>query len=329
MTDTVSVAMCTYNGSRFLSAQLESIASQTRLPDEVVVCDDGSSDNTVEIVKRFSASAPFPVRLEINKTNLGSTKNFEKAIGLCTGNLIALADQDDVWLEKKLETIEKEFESKPKVGIVFSDAELVDENLQPLGTRLWTSIRFDENGRRELKSERRLNVLLPGWTVTGATMAFRLKFRTLALPIPNDVPMIHDGWIAVVIATVADISFIEQPLVKYRQHEQQQIGAPEATTRQEPTGVEGVRHAVNRTNPYDRMISIAEKVRSRIVERSEEFDCSAALRNLDEHIHHFRTRSALPENKLKRLPLVLREVASRRYHLYSNGLHSAVKDLLT
>jgi glycosyltransferase involved in cell wall biosynthesis len=321
--------MCTYNGSRYLSAQLESIAAQTRLPDELVVCDDASSDETVEILERFRTSAPFPVRLEVNKSNSGSTKNFEKAIGLCRGEMIALADQDDVWLARKLETIEKEFQSKPDVGVVFSDAELVDEDLQPLGMRLWTSIGFDEAARRELKSERGLNVLLPGWTVTGATMAFRLRFRSLALPIPDDVPMIHDGWIAAVIGTVADISFIEEPLVKYRQHEKQQIGAPKPSTRQQPKGVEGLREAMNRTNPFDRMISIAETVRTRLVERREVFDGTAALRSLDKRIYHFRARTELPENKIKRLPVVLRELTSRRYHHYSNGLHSAVKDLLT
>ena len=98
MTHTLSVAMCTYNGSRHLSEQLESIGTQTRLPDELVICDDCSSDDTIRIIERFSASAPFAVRLEINTQNLGSTKNFEKAIRLCQGDLIALADQDDVWL---------------------------------------------------------------------------------------------------------------------------------------------------------------------------------------------------------------------------------------
>lgn len=329
MTNTFSVAMCTYNGSRYLSAQLESIATQTRLPNELVVCDDGSSDDTVDILKRFSTTAPFPVRIEVNQINLGSTKNFEKAIGLCTSELIALADQDDVWLDRKLEAMEREFQSKPQVGIVFSDAELVDENLKPLGIRLWRRIGFDEEKRCELTSGRALNVLLPGWTVTGATMAFRLKFRTLALPIPDDVPMIHDGWIAAVIAMVADISFIEDPLVSYRQHEKQQIGAPKPMSTQAPAGMEGLRDAMNRMNPYDRMISVAEKIRCRLVERSQTFDCTTALRNLNEHICHFQTRSRLPENKLKRLPVVLKELASRRYHLYSNGLPSAMKDLLT
>src|SRR5882724_11959920 len=93
----ISVAMCTYNGAGFLSEQLESIAAQTRLPDELVICDDRSTDESVEIVRNFARHTPFSVRLEMNEENLGSTKNFEKSIGLCQGEIIALADQDDVW----------------------------------------------------------------------------------------------------------------------------------------------------------------------------------------------------------------------------------------
>src|SRR5688572_14133745 len=103
MTNKFSVAMCTYNGARYLKEQLDSFTVQTRLPDELIVCDDGSSDETCQIVSTFAASAPFTVRLEVNQQTLGSTQNFAKAIQLCRGDLIALCDQDDVWLPGKLD----------------------------------------------------------------------------------------------------------------------------------------------------------------------------------------------------------------------------------
>src|SRR5205807_324109 len=104
---TISIAMCTFNGGAFLGAQLESVASQDRLPDELLICDDRSSDDSVGIVTEFARSASFPTRLMVNDTNLGSTKNFEKAISLCRGNIVVLADQDDVWYRHKLERIEQ------------------------------------------------------------------------------------------------------------------------------------------------------------------------------------------------------------------------------
>jgi glycosyltransferase involved in cell wall biosynthesis len=328
MKDTFSVAMCTYNGSRYLNAQLESIASQTRLPNELVICDDDSVDDSVRIIQHFASSAPFPVRLSINPQNLGSTKSFENAIRRCEGELIALADQDDVWLPRKLETIEAEFQRAPDVGLVFSDAELVDENLRPLGMRLWTSIGFDEMFQSELRSSRALNVLLPGWTVTGATMAFRSQFRAITLPIPNDIPMIHDGWIAAVVAAVANVAFIEQPLIKYRQHQRQQIGVPTADKTKAQIAKGDFRQSMRRANSYAQLISVADRLRSRLIEPSNKLDCHVAIHQLDARIHHLRTRDLMPESRLRRVPHVVRELCTQRYHLYSNGLYSALKDLL-
>src|SRR5688572_4846600 len=218
--------MCTYNGARFVREQLDSIAAQTRLPDELIICDDASQDSTVEIIRAFSAHAPFPVRLVINEQTLGSTSNFEKATGLCSGEIIAFADQDDVWKPEKLHLLEVEFAKRPDVGLVFSDAEIVDEKLHPIGHRMWNEVGFGERQKQLIREGRALDVLLPGWSVTGATMAFRSKFRNLILPIPTSLPMIHDGWIALMVAAVAEVEFIDEPLILYRQHSGQQIGAP-------------------------------------------------------------------------------------------------------
>src|SRR5215510_13144854 len=98
----ISIAMCTHNGAPYLAEQLNSILAQTRLPDEVVVCDDCSSDNSRAILESFASKAPFLVSLQFNEQRLGSTKNFEKTIELCQGDVIALCDQDDVWSIEKL-----------------------------------------------------------------------------------------------------------------------------------------------------------------------------------------------------------------------------------
>src|SRR5256885_16928924 len=120
--------MCTFNGARFLGAQLASIATQERPPDELVVCDDGSSDGSVELVRAFALRASFSTRLVTNDIKLGSTKNFEKAISLCQGAIIALADQDDVWYPNKLGRIEKAFLQSSQIVLAFSDADLIDDN---------------------------------------------------------------------------------------------------------------------------------------------------------------------------------------------------------
>src|ERR1017187_9422113 len=99
----ISVAMCVYNGSRYLPKQLGSITSQTVRPIELIVYDDASTDETASTIKRFSRSAPFEVRLFQNSHTLGPAKNFEQAIRACNGDVICLADQDDIWRPNKIE----------------------------------------------------------------------------------------------------------------------------------------------------------------------------------------------------------------------------------
>ena len=140
--DKISVALCTYNGEQFLSRQLASIQQQTRTPDELVVCDDCSTDRTLEILQDFAASAAFPVRITQNDDNLGFVANFERAIQLCQGDLIALCDQDDIWYPTRLERSLQEFTAHPEVGFVFSDADIIDQQDQLTGMRLWTNFGF-------------------------------------------------------------------------------------------------------------------------------------------------------------------------------------------
>src|SRR5438477_7810497 len=222
----ISVAMCTHNGARYLQEQLDSIAAQTRPPDELIICDDCSTDKTVPLVRQFSEATRLRVRLHINEKTLGSTKNFERAISFCAGEIVALADQDDIWLSHKLAAIEKVFVENPAAGLVFSDAEIVNEHLQPLGRRMWERNGFDRMKMKLISENRAMEVLLPGWTVTGSTMAFKNRFSDLFMPIPEDLPLIHDGWIALIIAAVSKVVWIDEPLIKYRQHPGQQIGAP-------------------------------------------------------------------------------------------------------
>lgn len=325
----ISVAMCTYNGAPYVREQLDSMAAQTRIPDELIVSDDNSTDETVRIVADFAASVPFPVRLHVNEQNLGSTKNFERAIGLCEGDVIALSDQDDVWLPEKLRRIEDCLLQNPEVGLVFTDAEVVDEHLRPLGYRLWESVGFDNRHRRLVRTGRVLDVLLPGWTVTGATMAFRAGFKNLVLETPTNLALIHDGWIALMIASVADVSFIEEPLIKYRQHARQQIGAKERKADDNgAVRLGGVKDAMRRTNSYDELIEIGKQAQRRLSERGDLYKSDVALSRLAARLTHLRMRAKLPSHPLPRFACVVRELLTGRYHLYSRGLFSAAKDLL-
>lgn len=217
--------MCTYNGAAYLQEQLDSLDAQTRRPNELVIFDDASDDGrTREILKAFARRAKFRVRLYINQATLGSKKNFEKTIRHCRGDIILLCDQDDVWKANKLARIEEAFLSLPDVGLVFTDAEIVGENLQKIAGSLWESASFPSESQELIKQSNFFQALLRGNVVTGATLAFRSTLRRLVLPIPEETILQHDAWIALIISAVAPLFFLNEPLIKYRQHAGQQIG---------------------------------------------------------------------------------------------------------
>ena len=319
----ISVALCTYNGEAYLQEQLESYAVQTRLPDEVIVCDDCSKDSTWEILTAFAASAAFPVKLHLNEQNLGHIKNFEKAIGLCTGDIIVLSDQDDVWRADKLELIETEFAKSEKIGMVYADAEVVDENLRSLNSTMWQGIGFDLEKQEIFNSGRAFDSLLKDGYIYGSSMAFRAKFRHLIVPIPSDIYFGHDAWIALMISAVADIALINDTLIKYRQHQRQtSIGV---RLNAEPE-FKKLLKAGQRTNKYDGLINQLNILEKRLSENScltdEAVSKIAAVRK------HIYLRACLPKNFSTRLLKVGQEFFGGRYHLYSNGFKSAAKDLL-
>lgn len=222
----ISVAMCTYNGSKYLNQQLESISSQSLLPNELIVCDDNSTDNTIEIVKNFSKKAPFKVSLYQNSLNLGSTKNFEKAIGLCDSEIIVLSDQDDIWEKNKLQRITEEFSKSSTIGGVFSNASLIDENGNLLKRDLWSSVKFKKKEQRKAMKGEIFKTLLKHNVVTGATMAFRSEYKNILLPIPKN--FIHDEWSALLLGVFSKIVPISDKLICYRIHPNQQIGASQS-----------------------------------------------------------------------------------------------------
>ena len=326
----ISIAMCTYNGAAFLPAQLQSILGQTRPPDEIVICDDGSTDGTRAFLEQFKEESWIPTTLHFNKQNLGSVKNFEQAILLCTGDVIALSDQDDVWRNDKLHRFETVLNNSPSAGLVFSDAEIVDESLRPLNRRMWDEVGLDAHKRKLIKTGHAPEVLITGWTVTGATMAFRSPFVKLSLPIPDEIAMIHDGWIALTIAAVADVVAIDEPLIQYRQHAQQQIGAPtRKAIAPELRGRQAIETAFRRHNSSTDLQKILATLEARLLAHASDLDTRKALSFVSDYALHLNVRANLPQRRLNRVPSILRELLSLRYHEYANGFKSAAKDLVS
>ena len=315
---TISIALCTYNGSAYLCDQLHSLAAQSRQPDELVICDDCSQDETVSLLHEFAANAPFSVRIIVNEINLGTAENFAQAINLCQGEVIALCDQDDLWHQNKLARLEHLFQSNPKVALAFSDADLIDGQGNFLNSRLWSQFSFSEPKQRQMETGQAFNSLLVQNIVTGAAMAFRSEFKSLVLPIPYGQPLVHDAWIALLIAAVAELGLIEEPLISYRQHERQQT----------PLNVAGER--IRPQDHFRDQVRQLEALAERLALEGLKFNAQkvpAALRLLRAKIAHIKTRTNLPDYRLRRLMPALRELVTGHYHRYSNGWRSVARDL--
>lgn len=224
--ETVSteVVMATHNGASFLREQMNSVLMQKGEPFCVLVGDDQSEDDTLDILTAYAFDHPSRVRILASSEVKGGAKgNFSRIVSQSTAPYIAFCDQDDVWHEDKLHSSLKEMQRLEalhpgKPVLVHSDLEVVDEQLNPIAAS------FFDYQRLPRQQASLLDQLVKN-NVTGCTMLINRRALQIALPIPEDAIM-HDWWIACrVLQSEGAIGFIDKPLVKYRQHNANTIGA--------------------------------------------------------------------------------------------------------
>jgi glycosyltransferase involved in cell wall biosynthesis len=209
-TPLVSVAMATYNGAQYITAQLESILNQTYKNLEVIITDDASSDNTVAIIKDFQKKYD-GIKLFSNTINSGVTITFENSFKNCTGDFIAIADQDDIWELYKIETLLNQLENE---DAIYSNSLLVDKDGQSLNKEFKSLM--------NLQSYYTGGPFLMGNCVPGHTILMQKQFLKSILPFPST--MMFDRWVSFCAAANNGIKYVDMPLVKYRQHESNTIG---------------------------------------------------------------------------------------------------------
>ncbi|MEJ7610956.1 MAG: glycosyltransferase family 2 protein [Ferruginibacter sp.] len=236
----LSVALCTYNGSRFLAKQLDSILQQSLPVDEIIICDDNSTDATMQIIEKYAEANRDIIRFYKNVPGLGVKRNFEKAISLCTGDFIFLSDQDDIWTSGKTEKLVGFATTHPEALFVFTDAQLIDDNEKIIEGSLWKHLKFHKRLQNKWRSNRFVFFkLAQGFNfATGATVMIRATLKTKALPFP-DLPFRywHDAYLATIAASENGVFFLEEPLTKYRIHADQQLGIGQGVIRKNWTGI--------------------------------------------------------------------------------------------
>lgn len=324
--ETVSVAMCTYNGAEHVVAQIESIFNQSRLPDELIVSDDHSTDNTIESLQRIANTAPIPMRVLLGNGRAGVSKNFERAISACSGSVIALADQDDVWATEKIQSMLTAFDANPGCGYVFSDAKLIDSSGESLGdATLWRMVGFAGGRRQRYEANDQLRVMLRGGSfVYGMALAFRANLRDLVLPIATtSADCTHDTWIATLLSAAGHLGIaLPDTLVDYRQHARQVVGAGKYSAE----SWNAICHVLMTDRRTAR--TLADDYQAMADRLRKAGPHEAAVHLLDEKALHLRQRQiAIETARLSRMPYVATELFTGRYARYSTSWKSALRDL--
>lgn len=199
----VSVALASYNGEKYIEEQIRSILKNLELQDEIIVSDDGSTDRTLEIIKEIND----PRVMVIEGPGKGIKANFANAIANCGGRFIFLSDQDDIWADNKVDKVVETF-LNTKAPVIVHDCEIVDDNgvcIEP------SFFALRKSGPGKIKNHIKN-------TYIGCCMAFDAALRDAFLPIPDDIEM-HDQWIGIIGDNLGENVFIEDKLIKYRRHE--------------------------------------------------------------------------------------------------------------
>jgi GT2 family glycosyltransferase len=327
VTPTISVALCSFNGAQFIAEQIESILTQDRLPDEIVLSDDASSDSTVSVVEgtlaRFAVANPdrhVALRLLRNAAPLGVTRNFEQAVSAATGDFIVLSDQDDRWAPDRVSRAVETFERHPDLLLVFSDANLVDAQGVRLGESLFGALSFTARERAQIGAGDGLAALLSRNLATGATTMFRRELLDAALPFP--AAWVHDEWLAAIAAAIGRVGFLPERLIDYRQHGGNVIGA-------EKIGLPG-KFSKLREPREQRNRSLVERS-AVLVDRLAQMGAAVSTADLDRarsKLAHEQARLALPAGRARRIRPVLRELSAGGYASYGRGMQDVLRDLV-
>ena len=218
MEETIDILLATYNGEDYIKEQLDSIINQTYTNIQILINDDCSTDTTKEILQEYEQKDS-RIKVKYNSKNIGYKKNFEELLKRVEHQYFMLSDQDDYWLPEKVEKSLKKIE-KENADLVFTDLQVVNENLKEITPSLVKYMNFKKN----IKKYNDYRLVFLRNCVTGCTIISKKELIQKYIPIPQEYPMVHDWWIALIISQQGKLSFLDEPTIKYRQHGDNQLG---------------------------------------------------------------------------------------------------------
>jgi len=321
----ISVVLCTRNGAEYVGQQVQSILEQQPGPGEIVLGDDASTDGTVAIVESLvdehrATGGGVDLVVLRHDPPLGVVANFADALAHARGELIALSDQDDVWHPGKLAAAQAAFDADPSLLLLHTDARLVDAGGAPVGLTVLEALEATAGERAGLERGDAFAALLRRNLVTGATAVLRRELLTMAKPFPSG--WVHDEWLAMIAAAVGTVRLLPEPLIDYRQHGANQIGA------RRPTAAD--RWAKLREPREPRASALVDRT-SALISALEGLGAGVPPAHLEAaraRLEHERRRRDLPRVPIARIPRIALAAARGDYGLYSRGGIDVLRDLV-
>lgn len=318
----ISVVIPTYRGEKFLNETLDSIINQSRPPDELIISDDHSDDETKNIILNFRKDASFPI-FWIDHKPSGVTDNYLHAVGHASGDIIIIADQDDVWINDKVLIIEKFFSDNPSIVLASSDSLIVDQYNSSLGRTL----RIDSN--RSIILSSKINdgddfneYLKGGLPLLAHTLSFRSIIKPRLLDKPEYIPeWWFEEWVCCVAVCMGQLGFIPDALTRYRQHPWNTAGEPR----------NGILQKLNKIQPIYPRLRKMEYCRSIILSSKtlSPNEKNHRIGIINKYINFLSIRKNIREKKnVRSFIFAFKAFFSGDYREYSRGCLSFLRDLI-
>lgn len=332
----LSVVLATYNGAEFLTEQLDSLNEQTRLPDELVVVDDASTDATLQVVEDFTRVARFPVEVIAQPRHVGTCENFEEGFRAASGDVLFICDQDDRWHPDKMAVMADRMRRNPEAQLAFSDAILVDAAGRRISRSRWRVAGFGPKQWAALERDP-LGQMMMRQIVSGCTAAIRRELLAPLLPFPSGLhtalpTMMYDRWISLLAAAAGAVLAVPERLVDYRIHPGQQIGIPALQLRRVAPQTalrmgQFVAPRWEKTGRFAYQQAHLREIAKRLdVSQFDSGDSGLWVRLADQHLRGRETLSADRRARLR--PVLFDYVGDDGYRRFSLGAAAALSDVV-
>ena len=312
--------MTVYNGQKHLAEQIDSFLNQSYLPHEIIISDDCSTDNTLQLLEKYKNNKKIKIKIYKNTKNIGFTKNFEKAISKSRGDILFLSDQDDIWYYNKIETIIKKFNTNPEIGLIIHDANLVNANLKKTSLTALSQVNSGFSNTDVF--------------ITGALTAFKRDLLKFFLPFPKKL-LGHDGYMHFIAKNLGARMVITNKLQIIRRHESNTSNwVASSLIKINKFDVFKNQLFSKRTKNYnDRLVQVNKAIYliNTLQNKKHNFSnelIANSLINLKNEKKALKKRNLLERQNFFKKNITIFELLFNNQYIYFNGIKSFFRDLL-